>query len=65
MGRISVAIDIDAPPEAVWRAVEPVEDHVDWMRDAASIRFTTEQAQACGADDRGRHEGRAAPRGLT
>ena len=31
VGRISVAIDIDAPPEAVWRVVEPVEDHVDWM----------------------------------
>ena len=37
MGRISVAIDIDAPPAAVWRAVEPIEDHVDWMRDAASM----------------------------
>ena len=48
MGRISVAIDIDAPPEAVWRVVEPVEDHVDWMRDAASIRFTTDQTRGVG-----------------
>src|SRR5436190_15566927 len=48
MGRISVAIDIDAPPAAVWRVVEPIEDHVDWMRDAAAIRFTSDQTRGVG-----------------
>ena len=48
MARVTVAVDIDAPPEAVWRVVEPIEDHVDWMHDAASIRFTSELTRGVG-----------------
>lgn len=41
MGRIRVAVEIDAPPKNVWSVVEPIERHVDWMADATAIRFTS------------------------
>jgi len=46
--RIRIGITIAAPPDDVWRAVEPVERHVDWMVDAESIRFTTGQTRGVG-----------------
>lgn len=39
--KIKVAVVIDAPPEVVWRTVEQIERHVDWMADAVSITFTS------------------------
>ena len=36
-----VGITIAAPPEVVWRVLEPIERHVDWMADAVSITFTS------------------------
>lgn len=39
MGRIRTTIEIDAPIERVWRELEPIERHVDWMADARAIRF--------------------------
>lgn len=48
MGRIRVAVEIDAPPAAVWRVVEPIERHVDWMVDAESITFVGEQTRGVG-----------------
>lgn len=48
MGRIRVAVEIDATPEAVWAVVEPIERHVDWMADATAIRFTTESTRGVG-----------------
>lgn len=48
MGRVSVSVGIDAPPSEVWRVVEPVEDHVDWMEDAVAIRFRSEQTRGVG-----------------
>jgi carbon monoxide dehydrogenase subunit G len=36
---ISVGVTIAAPPDVVWRTVEQVERHVDWMADAESITF--------------------------
>lgn len=48
MARIRVARDIAAPVEAVWRVVEPVERHVEWMADAESIEFVTEQRRGVG-----------------
>ncbi len=41
MARIRTRIDIDATPAAVWRAIERVESHVDWMDDAVAIRLTS------------------------
>jgi hypothetical protein len=46
--RIRVGIVIDASPEVTWRAVEPIESHVEWMADAESIRFTGSQTRGPG-----------------
>lgn len=48
MGRITVAVEIDATPAAVWQVVEPIERHVDWMADAVAIRFDGEQIRGTG-----------------
>lgn len=41
MSRIRVSTTIDADRRAVWRAVEDVASHVEWMGDAVAIRFTS------------------------
>jgi Polyketide cyclase / dehydrase and lipid transport len=46
--KIRVAIVIDAPPEVVWRAIESIERHVDWMTDAVSITFTSASRRGVG-----------------
>jgi hypothetical protein len=38
--KIRIGIIIDASPADTWRVVEPIENHVEWMADAESIRFT-------------------------
>ncbi len=48
MGRISVSEEINATPAAVWRVIEPIEHHVDWMTDARAIRFESEQRRGTG-----------------
>jgi uncharacterized protein YndB with AHSA1/START domain len=48
MTRITVVTEIDAPPEQVWRVVEPIQDHVRWMRDAVAIRFEGDQTAGVG-----------------
>jgi hypothetical protein len=48
MSRIAVSIELDAPVDAVWAQVEPIERHVDWMRDAVAIRFRGEQTRGVG-----------------
>ena len=39
-----------ASPAEVWRAVEDISTHVEWMRDAVEIRFLTEQRAGVGAE---------------
>jgi hypothetical protein len=46
--RIAVTVDIGARPSDVWAAVAPIEDHVEWMRDAVAIRFVTDQRRGAG-----------------
>ena len=46
--KIRVGIVIDAPPADIWRVIEPIENHVDWMADAESIRFTGTQTRGAG-----------------
>jgi uncharacterized protein YndB with AHSA1/START domain len=46
--KIRVGITIDAPPARVWRAVEPIERHVDWMADAVAIRFRGSRTRGVG-----------------
>lgn len=48
MSRVSVGVEIDAPPSQVWAVVEPIERHVDWMADAVAIRFTGDQTRGIG-----------------
>ena len=48
MGRISVSNEIDASPARVWRVIEPIEHHVQWMLDARSIQFEGEQHRGVG-----------------
>jgi len=48
VGRIRVSQEIDAPVAQVWRVVEPIERHVDWMVDARSIRFEGDQRRGSG-----------------
>jgi len=50
MSGIRVAVDIDATPARVWQVIEPIEHHVDWMRDAVGIRFTGEQTRGAGTE---------------
>ncbi len=38
--KLDVGIEIAAPPADVWRVLEPIEHHVEWMSDAESITFT-------------------------
>jgi len=45
---IAVEIVIDAPASFVWQDVQNISSHVDWMQDAAQIRFITDQHQGVG-----------------
>ena len=46
--KIKVGITIDAPIATTWRAVEPIEQHVDWMAEAETIRFTSSKRRGVG-----------------
>jgi uncharacterized protein YndB with AHSA1/START domain len=46
--RIRVSTTLPAPPSAVWPVVADLASHVDWMADAESIRFVTEQTEGVG-----------------
>ncbi len=48
MSDVTVSIDLDASPAAVWELLEPIENHVDWMADAVAIRFDTDQHRGTG-----------------
>jgi uncharacterized protein YndB with AHSA1/START domain len=47
---IHVCTTIAAPPDDVWRAVERIESHTDWMLDAESITFRGDQREGVGAE---------------
>ncbi len=46
--RIRIGVTIAAPPAEVWRVIEPIERHVDWMADAVSITFTSAMRRGVG-----------------
>lgn len=48
MPGIDVSVTIAATPTEVWSVVEDVASHVDWMADAAEIRFLTDQRSGVG-----------------
>jgi hypothetical protein len=45
---IRVSTVIDATPRQVWRVVEDIDRHVEWMRDAEAIRFLSTQTAGVG-----------------
>ena len=45
---MQVSIKIAASPSVVWAAIEDIATHVEWMRDAAEIRFTSPQRRGVG-----------------
>jgi hypothetical protein len=48
MGDVTVSVIIDAAPDDIWEYLEQVERHVEWMADAESIRFQSEQHRGVG-----------------
>lgn len=48
MPGIAVEVVINAPVGFVWSDLEDISTHVDWMLDAAEIRFLTDQRQGVG-----------------
>ena len=48
MGRVAVSVQISASPSDVWESVRHIASHVDWMADAAEIRFTSATTEGVG-----------------
>lgn len=48
MPGIRVSTVIDATPGQVWAVVRHIDRHVDWMRDAEAIRFTSRSTDGVG-----------------
>jgi len=48
--RIHICTTIGAPVEHVWATVEDIATHTDWMADAESIEFLTEQRAGVGTE---------------
>lgn len=48
MPAVRTSVTIDASPRAVWAVLEDIAGHVDWMVDAAAIRFTSAQHRGVG-----------------
>jgi hypothetical protein len=46
---IHICTTIAATPEAVWRHVERIETHTEWMLDAEAITFRSERHEGVGA----------------
>ena len=43
---VSIAVGVSRP--TVWAQLERIEDHVEWMRDAAAIRFVGDRRRGVG-----------------
>lgn len=48
MAEVRVSITIDAPRHAVWAALEDIESHVTWMREAVALRFVSPNRRGTG-----------------
>lgn len=48
--RIHLCTTIGAPVDIVWRTVEDVETHIEWMADAEAIRFLSPQRKGVGTE---------------
>jgi len=45
---VSVSVVVRAPRDVVWAAVERIETHVEWMKDAETIAFESVQERGVG-----------------
>jgi uncharacterized protein YndB with AHSA1/START domain len=48
--RIRVAVTIDVPPDRLWRQLEAIENHVEWMADARGITFVGSRRRGVGTE---------------
>lgn len=48
MGRLKVAITLDATPDEVWHDISDIASHVEWMEDAVAIEFTSHRSSGVG-----------------
>ncbi len=48
--KINLCITIGAPVERVWQTVENIEHHTEWMTDAESITFRSDQRAGVGTE---------------
>lgn len=48
MARLRVSTRLDAPPDEVWADLADISTHVEWMRDAVGITFTSPQHDGVG-----------------
>ncbi len=48
MATIRVSTVLPAPPERVWADIEDIASHVEWMADAVTIEFFTDQTRGVG-----------------
>jgi hypothetical protein len=48
--KIRVCTTIAVSPAELWRRLEPIEDHVEWMADAREIRFVSRQRRGVGTE---------------
>ena len=48
MARLRVSTKLDATPDVVWADLADISSHVEWMRDAVAIRFTSDRQQGTG-----------------
>lgn len=48
MARLRVSTTLDATPDVVWADLADISTHVEWMRDAVGIRFTSESTSGTG-----------------
>lgn len=49
MESITVSVEVAAPPGFVWDHLSDLSSHTEWMSDAVSITFETEQRRGVGA----------------
>ena len=45
---IQVSVNIPAPPDVVWNDIADIASHVEWMADAESITFLSDQTSGTG-----------------
>ena len=48
MAKVQVSVQISASPDEVWKVLEDIAGHVDWMEEAVALRFTSRRRRGVG-----------------